>query len=391
MIKKYFPVVTLILLLLVGIIALTQELEIFQPENNYELQEEEYLNIIAYDPKMPARWFRSNTGGMALEEIQSRLVALRNEFALSVESAYSDELPWYLFNYYNDEFHIEVRTLYKNTEQIRTQWIFRDINNNTRLNAVFLEIESETNLDYDNEIVKGFIEVYNEDSYLITEYRYFENGSINKNVNEYNNNLLIRTTFSKNDPEAAAEIFNNEYADLYRYNRSLSLRSIERFFYKDMQMSPEEMTRIVFPRRILDSVNDKLFISERLNIYPDFFGDVFVKRNSKMIFETDERGRIHRQTLYDEEDNVIWLVRNTWSNNRIVSTTKTEGETLLLAEYTYNAAGDRITERNLKNGVLERVVRAEGSMEIEELYMNNIVVMRAIWEDGRKISETRIR
>jgi len=50
-----------------------------------------------------------------------------------------------------------------------------------------------------------------------------------------------------------------------------------------------------------------------------------------------------------------------------------------------------ISEKNLKNGVLERVVLIDGETEIEELYMNNAVVLRAVWEDGRKISETRVR
>jgi hypothetical protein len=33
----------------------------------------------------------------------------------------------------------------------------------------------------------------------------------------------------------------------------------------------------------------------------------------------------------------------------------------------------------------------EGTREIEELYMDGVVVLQAVWEDGRKISETRMR
>jgi hypothetical protein len=33
----------------------------------------------------------------------------------------------------------------------------------------------------------------------------------------------------------------------------------------------------------------------------------------------------------------------------------------------------------------------DGSREVEELYMNGEVMLRALWEDGRKISEERVR
>jgi hypothetical protein len=148
---------------------------------------------------------------------------------------------------------------------------------------------------------------------------------------------------------------------------------------------------VTFPRRILDAVKKGIIVNERLNLYPDFFGDIFVSIGSKMIFDIDDRGRILGQIFYDNDDNVLWTIKNTWKENRIVMTTKIEGETVLTAEYAYNANGDRINEKNLKNGVLERVVYMEGDAEIEELYMNNAVVLRAVWEDGRKISEARVR
>ena len=38
-----------------------------------------------WTPPGPARWFRSNSGGMALEEIPSRLAAQRNDYALVID------------------------------------------------------------------------------------------------------------------------------------------------------------------------------------------------------------------------------------------------------------------------------------------------------------------
>jgi hypothetical protein len=110
-----------------------------------------------------------------------------------------------------------------------------------------------------------------------------------------------------------------------------------------------------------------------------------------MVFTTDERGRILTQTMLDDGDTELWVIRNTWSGERIVSSLKIEGEDERLAEYEYNEAGDRILERNSRNEVLERLVRSEGKTEVEELYMNGKPVLRAVWEDGRKISEERVR
>jgi len=134
-------------------------------------------------------------------------------------------------------------------------------------------------------------------------------------------------------------------------------------------------------------------MGEKYNSYPDFFGDLNVSKDAKLVFTTDDKGRVLEQTLIsnDGEQTVIWKIVNTWSNDRIEKVTKTEGETVLAAEFVYNANGDRVLERNIKNGVLERVVRSEGNVDIEELYLNDKIVLQAVWEDGRKISESRIK
>jgi hypothetical protein len=131
-------------------------------------------------------------------------------------------------------------------------------------------------------------------------------------------------------------------------------------------------------------------LGEKLNSYPGFFGEVFVYENERIVYTTDERSRIISQTLYDSENKIVWVINNTWLNDRIVSTLKKEGGTEYLAEFVYDSGGGRILEKNYKNGILERVVRTEGKTDIEELYINNMVVLRAVWEDGRKISETRV-
>jgi len=388
--KKIMPIIFIVLLLFAGIMALTQETELTVSDLDLEeeFDEEELFDIYA-DFIIPVRWFRSNAGGMALEEIQSKFIALRGEYALAIDSAQHDELPNYLSEFHNEEYLIEVRMLYKNGIQIRTQWLFKDIEDNTRLNAVLLEPVLTGEPSDTEKNIRGFIEIYDERLNLISEYTYFEDGGINRIDNEFNENMLISSVVLV---WVDGEDYRKAYTDSYRYNRSLSLRAVERVFHNDTQgVQGLDPLRITFPRNIMDAAREKIFISERLNLYPEYFGDVFFVSDSRMVFETDDRGRVLSQTLYDDEDNIIWIINNVWRGNRIVTATKTEGDIVLLAEFQYNSAGDKILERNLRNGVLERLVRAEGKNEIEELYLNNVLVLRAVWEEGRKISETRLR
>jgi hypothetical protein len=425
--KKTILVIFLVLLFFTAIIALTKEVEevlpVVIPDEMEDLKDKDFQRN-KDDWLRPARWFRSNSSGMALEEIGSRFSALRKQYALAINYVSDEEIPEYLSLFFNENYYTEVRILYKKGEQIRTQWIFRDEKGNTRLNSVVFEPEPElepkeknaatqkvTQLtaEEDAEIAaeedeeehgyieekivitkdiknrKGFIEIFDKNYFLTSEYRYFEDGRTEKTEYTLKDNVLITAEYFvsvKNNN------FKPAYTDYYRYNRSFSLRNIERIFKDEMSLTPAKAS---FPRRIMDSLKTGINISERINLYPDFFGDISVGAGYKMDFNIDDKGRVLGQTLYNEENKLVWTIQNTWKDNRIVSTTKTEGETVLTAEYVYNKAGDMISEKNIKNGVLERVVLIEGKTEIEELYMNNAVVLRAVWEDGRKISETRVR
>ena len=426
--KKLIFIIIPVLILFGGIIALTQETDEVLPD--IESEETETAVDFEFDKEgdgwiRPARWFRSNSGGMALEEMQSRFSALRNRYALAINYVSDEELPEYLLPYYDESFKVEVRILYRRGEQIRTQWILRDENGGTRLNAVFIEPESEpevkvtvaaektgesdANEEKENESLaqadeetkeepkvavnkavkkrKGFIEVYNENLLLTSESRFFEDGRIEKTEYTIKNNLLVSAEYFISDN--TGNNFKTSFIDYYRYNRSLYLRGIERIFHRDGVSDVPVI--IAFPKRIIDSIKEDIFVGEKHNLYPEFFQNEYIGEGFKMIFDTDNRGRILSQTLYDDEDNVVWTIQNTWKNNRIVKTLKTEGDTVLIAEFEYNSDGEKIIERNFKDGVLERVVSKEGNTEIEELYMDNVVVLRAVWEDGRKISETRVR
>ena len=456
--KKIVPVIILVLLFLAGLIALTQEADNFNPVpgilsesspykegedaklsdgvldivsgEQWLLSDEEtaggdnIYNYYEFADNAPewitaARWFRSNAGGMALEEIPSRLAALRNEYALVIDFINREELPKYLFEYYNNNYYIEIRALYKNGEESRKQWIFRDNRGITRLIAVFSEPENNdvknvnevfNDADFDNGAAfigdeeskkenekekagrNGFMEIFDEKGFITSEYRFFDDGRINKNEYKYSNGIIITASAMFWEENEEGGEFAQTHIDYYRYNRSSFLRSIERVFYMDRQISPvDESVMISFPGNIMSAAKIDNFISEKINPYPEFFGDMSVHRESRIVFTTDERGRVLHQTFYDEDDSIIWIIQNTWRDDRIVSAAKTEDGIVYLAEYEYDIDGNRILERNLRDGILERLVRTEGSRDIEYLYINNIIVLQAVWEDGRKISETRVR
>ncbi|MCL2276298.1 MAG: hypothetical protein FWC21_00225 [Treponema sp.] len=394
--KKITLLIFIVLILFAVIIAITQE-------TFFNISSVSEANNISLNWARPPVWFRSNQGGMALEEISSRIVALRNEYALSISFARPSDTPVFLSRYMDVDFYSEIRVLYKDGEIVRTQWILKDINGITRLNASFSEPEKfieeifdETSRGIENVVLidtvdnmegkTGFIEIFNMDSLLTEEYRFFSDGIITRIENEYNNNLLISSVFSIYESENE---YKRLYADFYRYNRSMSLRSIERIFYSATR-NDDESIMISFPRRVMDSANDGAFISGRINLYPEYFGGIILEEN-KIIYDTDTRGRILIETLYDEEDNIIWFIQNIWENNRIISSEKIEADMNYLTEYEYSSGGEKVLERNYKNGVLERIVRREGFQDIEELYINDIMVMTAVWENGRKISESRVR
>jgi antitoxin component YwqK of YwqJK toxin-antitoxin module len=477
LIKKNAAAFIFVLLLFAGIIALTQEADVDLPVVDTENESDEGEEYFSPEEEKPppewikgARWFRSNAGGMAIEEIPSRLAALRNEYALLIDIAEKEELPEYLFPFYDNNFFIEIRVLYEKGKQTHTQWIFRDYDGKTRLAAVFNEnetsdeaqtetvkempvevmeealteetlaeeftaevaeemlteetlaeetpaevaeetlteaneTEKEKEKDFDGTVpaeiiadnkekggLTGFIEVYDENLLLTAEYRFLQDGGRSRTDYEYKDGLLLSSKVLLWEENDDGDEYTPVFADFFRYNRSSFLRSVQRIFYKESKISSlGDPVLITFPSGIMAAARNEYFIGERLNPYPEFFGEVVAKKDSKMSYSTDEKGRILSQTFYDEDDKVIWVIYNTWKDDRIISTVKEEGDNINLAEFEYDSDGDRVLERNYTNGVLERVVRTEGKTDIEELYLNGNVILQAVWEDGRKVSETRMR
>ena len=455
-----------LLLLFVGVFALTREDDgdlsrVMQDDPVLALltNDEEYPELEDFQiwiPPAPPRWFRSNAGGMALEEIPSRLAALRNEHALVIDFISPDELEPILRPFFRDYFYIEIRVLFEQGYESRRQWLFVDEAGTTRLNAVFRRpangmagkfygiaflddtfvgeyieeyFPSEPDAafvadyeafgyfegDFPDEIAYvddapaeeaaaqppplsdpvgtapvGFIEVFNENGRILQDHLFADDGSEMLSVFFYNENLLIRAETKRRYLDDPPGEFRNVHTDHFRYNRLASLRYVRRVFYEPAGAEP---VRLTFPFDVLDAAFQDDFIMRRAMPGSDFLdtfdfdaGDGFNVR-----YVNDYRGRVLTQTMYDEHDEIVWRIRNVWEGDRIVSIHRTADGEERLTEFEFDGEGNRVVQREILNGVMERLVRTDGPIETEELFMNGELVLIAHWEGGRKVAEERVR
>ena len=382
----------------------------------------------------PVDWYRSNAAGMILEGIPSRIAALRNPYSLSVEFMAARDLPEPLQAYYRSSYRIELHTLYEEGEESRRQWIFRNEQGKTMLVSSLTSIpvtepdeagepnpaseeqpaEQPAEAAPEKPRFTGFIEIYdflNGSSLLIEEHHLAEEGTDTISTYFYRQQLLVRAETRLKTPapieEEKEEEDEDEFpgtlgekielvlSDYYRYSRSHALRAVERVYHQDA--IDTGLTRLSFPHLGLQAAvgeQTKVFVSPSTAYGSEFMEDLsgeVAHAGDRAVYTTDERGRIVTEILQDEAGTILRETYNTWNRDRLTSVDWKAGEEERRIEYTYDEAGDRILERNYLNGVLERLVRRDKGQEIEELYMNGSLVLRAIWEDGRKISEERVR
>ena len=405
------------------------------------------------------RWYRSNSSGIALELIPSRLAALRNEYCLSIERADPYLIPEIIIPHYDNTFTAELRILYENREESRRQWIFRDNSGLVRLVASgssgffypgkpAAEISSEDSLEISDEdsgeeteketekAKSGFIEIRNSEGYIARELLYdedlseweflylYEDSSLasaetwhrespgQTRLNESENNAASKveadeneimdaeqdegeTIAEENEGEiqenpATAEKENAPFVlictDYYRYSRPGSLRAIERV----LSAEAGEKVRLPFPRLGPGTSQPGEIITPRITFVPEFLSGAYTNIGERASFTIDSRGRILTEVWRDEDGEVLGVIMNTWDGDRLGSVLWRSGDQTLLVEYEYDNDGDRIAERNFAQGVLERSVTSRNGREIEEIYIEGKLMLRAIWEKGIKISEERI-
>jgi YD repeat-containing protein len=351
---------------------------------------------------------------MALEAAPARL-ALRREYALSVEPLPAAKLPPLMREYLEPPYPpygIELRCLYEEGRLSRRQWLFRDEAGRTRLvaagGAAFAlesppeeagqgeaggdkdenaEVGEDKEEDDDEPDYSGFIEIYDREGLIIEDRRIDSQGGEEIASYRYREGVLIQTETRRKSSQGELTAL---YTDRYRYSRSLSLRGVERTFH-EAPPEGESSRELRFPGVRPGMAGNKDFVNPGSAFGSDFLQDVLLDSGFQVRYATDDRGRILSETRLDEEGNVLGEILNHWSGDRLVSVTWKSGDDERVTEYEYDDQGDRTRERNYHGGELEREVRREGDREIEELYMFGRVILRSLWEGGRKIREDRIR
>ena len=329
------------------------------------------------------RWYVSNAAGMTLRYVPSRLEALRHDFAVSVDVISANEVPALLLPYFQSGFIVETRILFENRNPVKQQWIFRNERGTARLNASGLFLDQIL-----------FIEVYNDNYFLVEERQFIPDFELLTRY-IYSNRILVRAeNWILEDGDRTVNFqLNNltpDFTDFYRYTRSGSLRAIERIFHSGISERSSELIR--FPGITPGVSREPEFVVPPGQIHSvPLIDDSLITENTRVNYTTDNRGRILTETWYDENGEVFAELRNTWAGDRLSSIHRKTEQEDSITEYEYDSRGNRILERNYNHGILERVVRSEGARDIEEIYMGGRVILRAIWEDGRKISEERVR
>ena len=237
----------------------------------------------------------------------------------------------------------------------------------------------------------GYIELYNPEGYIVEEHL-FSSDSTDRMVNYfYNNRRLIRAVTKIYHPAGeTGESYIEDYCtDYYRYSRSSSLRGVERVYHAEAGSEPVWLR---FPHIVLEAAKNTGFVNPGISFTNEFFKDILVvDPGSRVLYTTDERGRVLTETRRNEDGEIIGELQNTWLGDRLVSVRWKAGDDDRVTEFEYDDDGDRIVERNINRGVLERVVTMDGEQEIELLYIDGKPMLRAVWENGRKILEERIR
>jgi len=359
----------------------------------------------------PIRWYRSNASGLAIELIPSRLAALRNEYSLSVEVISQQRLPGVIprniIHYYEEGYRVELRQLYENGTEIRRQWIFRNSRGLARISAsgspdFFSPAVLRRNEDEEPNEVKGFIEIRNSAGLVTRELQYDEDLSEWEYRYIYNEGILLRTeTWLKDPPlphpvqeddvlitpiERKEPVLERLFTDTYRYSRSGSLRAIDRTIYQ----GAGERSRVGFPA-LSPRITPKEELATQAGIYNTaYFLGYGNLEGLTISYNLDNRGRVLSEITKNEEGKTIAELRNSWSDNRLMNVVWRSGEDERRFEFEYDKDGKPLEERNFRKGVLERIVKAEGDNEVEEIYMNGVLMLRAYWESGLKISEERV-
>jgi hypothetical protein len=323
-------------------------------------------------------WYVSNEMGQALRNAYS-LTALREQYALQVMPVAGAFVPDEFRRNYDAAWKAERRTLYEDGELLRTQWVFVDENGVTR----FVSAKSPEGA--------GFAEIYNERGLLTEESRFDapaeEENEEGELVVTEPPPLVVTYTYREDFLTGAKS---DEWADVYRYARNNQIRVIERTYFETKYRA-----RVTLPRTIKDisfnDANSGFFVSPVSSYSSVFLQDVLLDTGTNTVYALDDKGRILTETRRDADGKIQGTLTNVWDETRIRSVVWEGGGDTRRVDYTYDNDGNRVNEKNYRNGTLERDVEVSGDEEVETLYFRGEAVLRAVWQNGRKIEEKSLR
>ncbi|MDR0599080.1 MAG: hypothetical protein LBG84_03230 [Treponema sp.] len=341
-------------------------------------------------------WYRSNPAGMALERIASQTVALHQEWALLVDRSPRIAPPELIKPYYNSGYSRELRTLYERGKVKRMQWIFRDKAGTTRINASLpenLEPPKKEPAAEDGEI-PPFVEVFSSARSLMEIHQHLAAGVYTTKF-FYREDLLIRAETSLDKKPL--------WTDHYRYTRSYILRGVERDYHASETVLAAIQGHGSTPPAVQDVASSldlrtpqpiAGFVSSKspydYSTMSDVLNEVYAVPAAKVLYGTDDKGKVISETRQDAEGNILAEIANEWAGDRLKTIRWSAGGESGRIEFSYSS-GDRVLEEDYRDGVLERKVRKQGDEEIEEIYREGKPILRAVWKEGRKISEERLR
>jgi hypothetical protein len=352
-----------------------------------------FLMPLIFLPALGAQeWYLSNPAGMALQKSSSKTVALHSPWALSVERAGRASLPPILRQFDKSWYTLEQRLLYERGALKRRQWIFRD-GGVTRVNASLPADLAAVGKAEGGE-VPAFVEVFSTGHSLTETHQFLSQGTYITKYS-YREGILVKAD-SFLDKEKL-------WSDSYRYTRNYLLRRVERIYYKAGFALEAAQGRSKLPPTIPETpsnldVRDAPSVPGFVNpgspydnsIMTDVLPSIYTVPAARVLYDTDRQGRIISETRYDEKDEVLAQINNEWGGERIDVIRWSAGEDQGRIVFRYSGK-NRISEEDYKNGELERKVTAQGSRETEEIFIGGKVILRAIWENGRKISEEQLR
>lgn len=315
-----------------------------------------------------SEWYRSTPGGIALESIPS-VLALRENYVLEVLDLAFEDLPVVLQSLAKDANRVAGERLYHEKKVVMNRYKLYDSQNR------LLSASQFSDQGY------SWIEKYDTQQRLREEQWSIEPSTWFRREFAFVNDRIAESRTFIDEPERGEILL---FIDLYRYDRSGFLRSIER---RPSSMDEPTGTAEWFSRNVesLTSLNRPGPGSSGTGQMSSFIKDGII------LYSLDANGRVIREQQKNADGILLFERTNVWEKDRLRTVLITEQDRTTRIEYNYDSKGNRISEQYYSGIDLVRQVLIEGNKETEELYDKGKLILRTIWMDGVKQSEERPR